>query len=162
MGRTHTHTVVWEEWIAPAEWAHLSGLERMQKAIEAKAPRAPIAALMDMRMTAVEEGVCRFDAWPGPQHVNPIGVVHGGFAATVMDAACWTAVMTTNAPGETHTTLDLKVNYTRAITPQTGPVRCEARIINRGGRLAIAEAKLADNDGRLLAHATSTLMIIRN
>ena len=92
----------------------------------------------------------------------PIGVVHGGFAATVMDAACWTAVMTTNAPGETHTTLDLKVNYTRAITPETGPVRCEGRIINRGGRLAIAEARLADNNGKLLAHATSTLMIIRN
>jgi uncharacterized protein (TIGR00369 family) len=162
MGKTHTHPVVWEEWVAPAEWAHLSGLERMRKAIATKAPRAPIAALMDMRMTEAEEGVCRFDAWPGPQHVNPIGVVHGGFAATVLDAACWTAVMTTNAAGETHTTLDLKVNYVRAITPETGPVICEARIVNRGGRIALSEAKLTDRDGKLLAHATSTLMIIRS
>ncbi len=162
MGKTHTHPVVWEEWIAPAEWAHLSGLERMQKAIESKAPRAPIAALIDMRMTEVEEGVCRFDAWPGPQHVNPIGVVHGGFAATVLDAACWTAVMTTNAAGETHTTLDLKVNYVRAITPETGAVMCEGRVVNRGGRIALSEAKLTDKDGRLLAHATSTLMIIKS
>lgn len=156
------HTVVWEEWVAPAEWAHLSGLERMRKALETKAPRAPIAALIDMRMTDVEEGGCRFDAWPGPQHVNPIGVVHGGFAATVLDATCWTAVMTTNAPGETHTTLDLKVNFSRAITPETGVVQCDGRVINRGGRIALSEAKLTDKAGRLLAHATSTLMIIKS
>jgi uncharacterized protein (TIGR00369 family) len=162
MGKTHSHPVVWEEWIAPAEWAHLSGLERMRKAIETKAPRAPIAALIDMLMTGAEEGVCRFDAWPGPQHVNPIGVVHGGFAATVLDAACWTAVMTTNAAGETHTTLDLKVNYVRAITPETGVVQCEGRVVNRGGRIALAEAKMTDKDGKLLAHATSTLMIIKS
>src|SRR5262245_49658805 len=78
MGKQHTHPVVWEEWIAPPEWAHLSGLERMRKAIETDAPRAPIAALIDMKMTGAEEGSCHFDAWPGPQHVNPIGVVHGG------------------------------------------------------------------------------------
>jgi uncharacterized protein (TIGR00369 family) len=161
MGK-HTHPVVWEDWVAPPEWAHLSGLEWMRKAIEAQTPRSPIAALIDMRMTAVEEGVCRFDAWPGPQHVNPIGVVHGGFAAAVLDAACWTAVMTTNAAGETHTTLDLKVNFVRAITPGTGPVVCEGRVVNRGGRIALAEAKVTDKDGKLLAHATSTLMIIRS
>ena len=162
MGKQHTHTVVWEEWIAPAEWGRLSGLERMRKAIETQAPRAPIAALIDMKMTEAEEGRCRFDAWPGLQHVNPIGVVHGGFAATVLDAACWTAVMTSNAAGETHTTLDLKVNYVRAITPDAGPVVCEGHVVNRGGRIALAEAKLVDKDGRLLAHATSTLMIIKS
>jgi uncharacterized protein (TIGR00369 family) len=162
MGKQHTHPVDWEEWVAPAEWAHLSGLERMRKAIETGAPRAPIAALIDMRMVEADEGFCRFDAWPGPQHVNPIGVVHGGFAATVLDAACWTAVMTTNAPGETHTTLDLKVNYVRAITPETGPVVCDGRVVNRGGRIALAEAKMMDKNGKLLAHATSTLMIIRS
>ncbi|HEX5007795.1 MAG TPA: PaaI family thioesterase [Hyphomonadaceae bacterium] len=162
MDRTQSHTVTWEQWAPPPEWAQLSGLEQMRKAIEARAPRAPIAALLDMRMTSVEEGVCRFDAWPGPQHVNPIGVVHGGFAATVLDAACWTAVMTTNGPGETHTTLDLKVNYVRAITPETGPVVCDGRVVNRGGRIALAEAKIMDKNGKLLAHATSTLMIIRS
>lgn len=162
MGATHSHTVAWEEWTAPAEWAHLSGLEWMRKAIEIQAPRAPIAALINMRVMEVDEGRCRFDAWPGPQHVNPIGVVHGGFAATVLDAACWTAVMTTNAPGESHTTLDLKVNYVRAITPHTGAVHCEGRVVYRGGRTALAEASLADKDRKLLAHATSTLMIVRS
>ena len=162
MGKQHTHPVVWEEWVAPSEWAHLSGLERMRKAIETRAPRAPIAALIDMRMVEADEGFCRFDAWPGPQHVNPIGVVHGGFAATVLDAACWTAVMTTNAAGETHTTLDLKVNYVRAIMPETGPVVCDGRVVNRGGRIALAEAKMMGKDGKLLAHATSTLMVIKS
>jgi uncharacterized protein (TIGR00369 family) len=162
MSKEHTHTVTWQEFIAPAEWAHLSGLARMKQAIETKAPRAPIAALLDMRMVEVGEGYCRFDAWPGPQHVNPIGVVHGGFAATIMDAACWTAVMTTNGPGETHTTLDLTVSYTRPITPQMGQVVCDGHVINRGGRIALTEAKLKSLDGGLLAHATSTLMIIKS
>ncbi|MDP3736526.1 MAG: PaaI family thioesterase [Hyphomonadaceae bacterium] len=162
MAKTHTHTITWQEFIAPPEWAHLSGLDRMKQAIETKAPRAPIAALLDMRMVEVGEGYCRFDAWPGPQHVNPIGVVHGGFAATVMDAACWTAVMTTNAPGETHTTLDLKVNYTRAIMPDMGQVVCDGHVVNRGARIVLAEAKVKSLDGKLLAHATSTLMIIKS
>lgn len=162
MARTHSHAVVWEEFTAPPEWAHLSGLEWLKRAIETNAPRAPIAALLDMRMIDAGEGYCRFDAWPGPQHVNPIGVVHGGFAATLMDAACWTAVMTTNAAGETHTTLDLTVSYTRAITPQMGQVVCDGHVINRGSRIALAEAKVKSLDGKLLAHATSTLMIIKS
>ncbi len=161
MAKTHTHEISWEEFSPPAEWSGLSGLEWMRAAIAAKAPRAPIAALIDMRMTQADEGFCRFDAWPGPQHVNPIGVVHGGFAATVLDAACWTAVMTLSPAGETCTTLELKTSYTRPITPATGVVTCEGRVIHRGRSTALSEAKMMDKDGKLLAHATSTLMIIK-
>ena len=161
MSGTHNHTITWEEFTYPPEWMKLPGLERLQKALAAGAPRAPIAALMDIRLTGVEAGVARFDGWPGPQHVNPIGLVHGGFAATLMDAACWTAAQTTMNPGEVPTTMDLKANFLRPITAVSGRVVCEGRVINRGGRMALTEAKVLDNDGALLAHATSTLMVMR-
>jgi uncharacterized protein (TIGR00369 family) len=161
MSKTHTHPITWEEFSPPPEWAKMPGLEWLRDAIASGAPRAPIAALIDMRMTGADEGVCRFEARPGPQHVNPIGVVHGGFAATVLDAACWTAVMTLSAAGESCTTLELKTSYVRAMTPATGVVACEARVIHRGRSTALAEAKMMDGQGKLLAHATSTLMILR-
>jgi uncharacterized protein (TIGR00369 family) len=125
------------------------------------APRAPIAALMDIRLLSVEFGAAYFEGLPGPQHVNPIGLVHGGFAATLMDAACWTAAQTTMNAGEVPTTLELKVNYVRAINPGSGKVTCEGRIINRGARMALTEAKVLDKDSKLLAHATSTLLIMK-
>jgi uncharacterized protein (TIGR00369 family) len=161
MSGTQNHTVTWEEFTDPPEWMGLPGLERLRKALAAGAPRAPIAALMDIRLTGVEAGVARFDGWPGAQHVNPIGLVHGGFAATLMDAACWTAAQTTMNPGEVPTTMDLKVNFLRPITADSGRLICEGRVINRGGRMALTEAKVLDKDDNLLAHATSTLMVLK-
>jgi acyl-coenzyme A thioesterase PaaI-like protein len=145
MTKTHTHTVTWEEATYPPEWMQLSGLERLQKALAAGIPRAPIAALIDMKLVSVEAGVAHFDAWPGPQHVNPIGIVHGGFAATLMDAACWTAGL----------------SYTRAIMATSPEVKCEARVIHRGGRTVLTEAKVFDKDAKILAHATSTLLVLK-
>jgi uncharacterized protein (TIGR00369 family) len=161
MTKNHTHTVTWEEATYPPEWMQLPGLERLQKALAAGIPRAPIAALIDMKLVSVEAGVAHFDAWPGPQHVNPIGIVHGGFAATLMDAACWTAGQTTMGPGEVPTTLELKVSYIRAIMATSPEVKCEARVIHRGGRTVLTEAKVFDRDTKLLAHATSTLLVLK-
>jgi uncharacterized protein (TIGR00369 family) len=161
MGETHTHTITWEEFTHPPEWTALPGLERIQKALAMEAPRAPIAALMDIRLVSVEFGVAYFEGRPGQQHVNPIGLVHGGFAATLMDAACWTAAQTTMNPGEVPTTLELKLNYTRAIAPTSGMVTCEGRVLNRGARMALTEAKVLDKNGKLLAHATSTLLVMK-
>jgi uncharacterized protein (TIGR00369 family) len=161
MARTHSHTITWEEFTHPPEWLQLPGLERLQKALAAGAPRAPIAALMDIRLVSVEPGACRFEGQPGPQHVNPIGLVHGGFTATLLDAACWTAAQTTMNPGEVPTTLDIKVAYTRAIMANAGAVACEARVINRGARIVLTESTVLDKAGKLLAHATSTLMVLK-
>ncbi len=161
MAQTHSHTITWEEFTHPPEWLQLRGLVRLQKALAAGAPRAPIAALMDIRLLSVEQGVCHFEGFPGPQHVNPIGLVHGGFAATLMDAACWTAAQTTMNPGEVPTTLELKVGYTRAVMADSGAVACEGRVINRGARIVLAESKVSDKAGKLLAHATSTLMVLK-
>lgn len=156
-----SYTASWEEFTHPPEWLALPGLERIQKALAMNAPRAPIAALMDIRLLSVEFGVAQFEGHPGEQHVNPIGVVHGGFAATLMDAACWTAAQTTMNAGEVPTTLELKVNYARAILPATGRVACEGRVINRGGRMVLTESKVLDKDAKLLAHATSTLLVMK-
>jgi uncharacterized protein (TIGR00369 family) len=133
----------------------------MQRALEGNAVRSPIAALIDMKLVACGPGEAVMEAYPGVQHVNPINIVHGGFAATVLDAAIWSAVQTTSPPGETVTTLELKVSYARAMTPATGPVRATGRLINRGGRIALAEGDLRDKDGKILAHATSTLMVLK-
>src|SRR5919107_950866 len=100
-------------------------------------------------------------ATPGPQHFNPIGTVHGGLAATLLDSAMGCAVHTTLPAGAGYTTLEIKVNYVRALTAGTGGVRCEARVIHVGGRTATAEGKVLDAAGKLYAHATTTCIIFR-
>jgi len=156
-----THTVAWEEFAWPAEWGQLSGLERMKTALAAKAPRSPIAALMDIGNMDVGEGYAKFYGNPGPQHTNPVGGVHGSFAAALLDSACWTAAMTAMEAGEVPTTLDIKISYARPMTAKTGQVTCEGRLIHRGRSTALTEAKLMDGAGKLLAHATSTLMVLK-
>ncbi len=161
MPLTHTHTVKWDVPDAPPDLRGLSGLEIMQRALGSGEVRSPIAALMDMKLVSCGPGEAVMEAYPGVQHVNPINIVHGGFAATVLDAAVWSAVQTMSPPGETVTTLELKVSYARAMTPATGPVRATGRLIHRGGRIALAEGDLRDTDGKILAHATSTLMVLK-
>ena len=156
-----THTVTWEEFTPPPEWAQMTGLERMKSALATKAPRSPIAALMDIGTHEVAEGYARLDGRPGPQHTNPVGGVHGSFAAAVLDSACWMAAMTAMGVGEIPTTLELKISYTRPISIKAGVVNCEGKLIHRGGRTAITEARLIDSEGKLLAHATSTLMVLK-
>jgi len=97
---------------------------------------------------------------PGERHYNPLGTVHGGIAATLLDSAMGVAVHTTLDEGQTYTTLELNVNYVGAMTQDTGPVVATGSVIHRGGRVATAEARLTDADGRLLAHGTSTCLIL--
>jgi uncharacterized protein (TIGR00369 family) len=97
---------------------------------------------------------------PAECHYNPLGIVHGGFAATLLDAAMGSAVHSTLEAGHGYTTIELKVNYVRALTEQTGPVRCEGRIIHRGKQIVTVEAKMADGLQKLYAHATSTCMVL--
>jgi len=123
-------------------------------------PVAPIAELVGFDLVELGEGRASFELDPGERHYNPLGTVHGGIAATLLDSAMGCAVHTTLGEGEAYTTLELKVNFVRAITEATGRVVATGSVIHRGGRVATAEARLTDEDGRLLAHATSTCLIM--
>ena len=157
-----TRTVSWEDPKALAEAARgLTGLEFLRKVVSGELPPPPIGALMNFGLAELSEGRAVFTVEPAEFHYNPIGVVHGGLAATLLDSAMGCAVHTTLPAGAGYTTLEIKVNYVRALTVETGPVRCEARVIHVGGRTATAEGKLLDAGGKLYAHATTTCMIFR-
>ena len=155
-----SHTVTWDPPSEGPRGPALSGLEALRRSLAEGRRRSPISTLMDFDLTGVEHGRVVFEGRPGVQHYNPINIVHGGFAATLMDAALWSAVQSTLEAGQGCTTLDLKVNYFRPITVATGVVTCTARVVNRGGRTAYAEAEVKDAAGKLYAHATSSLMIV--
>ena len=140
----------------------MSGLEFMKAVFEGRLPPPPIAATMDFAGAEAEEGRVVFVGEPREFLYNPIGVVHGGFAMTLLDSAMGCAVQTVLAQGEGYTSLETSVNFVRPITMETGRVRCEASILHRGGRIATAEGKLiAEKTGKLLAHGTTTCLIMR-
>ena len=139
----------------------MTGLELLRAIAAGDAPGAPIAELMGFEPVEAEEGRVLFAAVPGPQHYNPIGTVHGGLAATLLDSAMGCAVHTTLPEGTGYTTLELKVNFTRPITSDTGRVLCEGTVVHRGGRVATAEGRvIAEGSGKLLAHGTTTCLIL--
>ena len=160
--RTRTRTVSWEDPRALAEAGRgLSGLEYLQKIVAGELPRPPISALLDFGLAELGEGHAVFTVEPAEYHYNPIGVVHGGLAATLLDSAMGCAIHSTLPAGAGYTTLEIKVNYIRALTAGTGTVRAEARVIHVGGRTATAEGKVLDAAGKLYAHATTTCIIFR-
>lgn len=136
----------------------LDGLGQLQALIEADTP-PPIARTLDFALVEVERGRAVFEGHPDRKVYNPIGSVHGGYAATLLDSACGCAAHTMLAAGQGYTTLELKVAYHRALTEASGPVRAEGCILSFGRRTAFAEAKLTDATGRLCASATSTLLV---
>lgn len=137
-----------------------TGLEQM-RALMQRDRRAPgIGQALDFSLVEVEEGRVVFESTPGPHVYNPIGSVHGGFAATLLDSACGCAVHTKLNAAQGYTTLELKVAYHRGMSAKTGPVRAEGRVVSIGRRAAFAEATLKDADGRLYASATSTLLVM--
>jgi uncharacterized protein (TIGR00369 family) len=139
----------------------MSGLEFLKAVFEGKLPPPPIAATMDFTGAEAEEGRAVFVGEPGEFLYNPIGVVHGGFAMTILDSAMGCAVQSTLAAGERYTSLETSVNFVRPITTETGRVRCEGVVLHRGGKIATAEGKLvAEKTGKLLAHGTTTCLII--
>ena len=162
MSNSRTRTITWED---PRALAHaasgLSGLEYLQKIVAGELPPPPIGVLMDFRIAELSEGRAVFLVNPAEYHYNPIGVVHGGLAATLLDSAMGCAVHSTLPAGAGYTTLEIKVNYIRPMSAETGEVRCEANIIHAGGRTATAEGKVLDQDGKLYAHGTTTCMIFR-
>ena len=136
-----------------------SGLELLQRLLAGDYPAPAIAAVLNFALVEVSEGVAVFEGVPGERHLNPLGGVHGGWAASILDSALGCAVHATLASGEAYTTAEFKVNLTRPITPRTGLVRCEGKVIHRGRTLAVSEARLTDSAGKLLAFGTETCSI---
>jgi uncharacterized protein (TIGR00369 family) len=136
-----------------------SGLDFLQGVIDGRHPAPPIAQTLGFALVAVEKGRAIFEGTPQHKHYNPIGVVHGGFAMTLLDSALGCAVHTTLDKGDAYTTLEIKVNLVRPLTKDTGLIRAEGRILHRGRTLGTAEGEIKDAGGKLYAHATTTCMI---
>lgn len=150
-------------WTNPMDLAEAargrSGVDFMRAILLGELPPPPIAATLGFEIVSVEEGQVVFTITPGEHLYNPIGVVHGGVAATMLDTVTGCAVHTTLPTGTGYTSLDLSVKYLRPLTADTGPVRGIGRVISRGRRTALAEGELRDAADRLLAHGTSSCMI---
>jgi len=137
----------------------LSGLEFMTGLTEGRFPPPPIAVLMNFSVVEIAEGRAVFAASPSADHYNPLGGVHGGYISTLLDSCMGCAVHTRLKAGQGYTTLELKVNFIRGVTAETGEVRAEGKVIHVGGQTATAEGRLVDSRGRLLAHGTTTCLI---
>jgi uncharacterized protein (TIGR00369 family) len=137
----------------------MSGLDFLQAIVTGKLPAPPIAATLGFALTEVSEGYARFEMTPAFKHYNPIGVVHGGVAATLLDSCMSCAVQTMVPVGTGYTTLEIKINFVRALTDKTGPIRAEARTLHVGRRAGTAEGKIHDANGTLYAHGTTTCII---
>ena len=159
---TRTRTIAWQDPMASAAaGAEMKGIDYMRALAAGELPAPPIAVLLNMGPVEVEPGHAVFEGAPGEEHYNPIGVVHGGYAATLLDSALGCAVHTTLERGEAYTTLTLEVKMVRPVTADIELVRAEAEVLYRGRRQATAQAKLTDGStGKLLAHGTATCMII--
>jgi uncharacterized protein (TIGR00369 family) len=156
-------TISWEDpFTVPRAAAGRSGLEVLKEMFEGRLPPPPITQTLGFAGVHVEEGKAVFEGEPGEHLYNPIGVVHGGFAMTLLDSAMGCAVHTTLAAGERYTTLEVTTNFVRPITGDTGRVRCEGVVVHRGGTVATAEGRLiAVDSGKLLAHGTTTCLIFK-
>ena len=139
---------------------HLSGVEQLRLAFQGEENTAPIARTLDYRLTEVEAGRVVFEGTPTRAVYNPIGTVHGGWMATLLDSACACAVHSMLQPGQGYTTLELKTVFHRALTEGV-PVRAEGRIVQVGRRAGFAEADLRGLDGKLYATATSTCLVMQ-
>lgn len=139
--------------------AHHSGLELLQRVVDGRYPAAPIGLALAFALEEVSPGRAVFRGMPDERHLNPLGGVHGGWTATIMDSALACAVQTLLEKGEAYTTAEFKVNLIRPITTRTGLVTCEGTVVHRGRTTAVSEARLVDGDGKLLAFGTETCTI---
>jgi uncharacterized protein (TIGR00369 family) len=137
----------------------MSGLEFVRGLVDGTLPLNPMAELLGYDIVAVEPGRVTVIAEPAVRHFNPAGTVHGGLAATMLDSCMGLAVQSMLDKGLFSTTLEFKVSFVRPITPETGTITAEGAVINCGRRIGIAEGRLTDNRGRLLAHGTTTCLI---
>jgi uncharacterized protein (TIGR00369 family) len=159
---TSSRTITWQDpTVSAAAGAQMAGLDYVRAIQTGEIPPPPIAVVMNYSIAELEEGRAVFEGQPGEEHYNPIGVVHGGYAATILDSALGCAVHTTCPVGVGYTSQTLEVKYLRPITRDTGTVRCEADVVYRGRKTASSEARLTEaKSGKLLATGTSTCLIL--
>ena len=161
MQPSRERTITWEDPApAAARGRELSGLDYMRAIIAGDVPQPPIAVLLGFEIVEVDEGRAVFAVTPREFHYNPIGVVHGGLAATLLDSAMGCAVHSMLPAGTAYTTLEVKVNFARAITRDTGRIRCEGKVVHGGRTVATADGRVyAEATGKLLAHGTTTCLL---
>ncbi len=156
----NTKTIRWVDPLPQAAQAlSMSGIDYLRAILAGDIPGAPIASHINMDFVSVDPGTVVMGATPDESHYNPIGSVHGGFFATLLDSVCGCAVQTTLPAGTAYTSLDLNVSFLRSITAETGRVVATGRVTKPGSRAAFVEADIRDTDGRLLATATSTCLV---
>jgi len=152
------------QWADPAALAAagraMTGIDFLRAMRDGDLPAPPIAVLLGFRLTEVEPGHVVFECTPGEQHYNPIGVVHGGLAMTLLDSAMGCCVQTRVPAGSGYTTLEAKTNLVRAITDKTGRLRAIGKVVHIGSRIATAEGRLEDASGKLYAHASTTCIVL--
>jgi len=158
---TRTLQVSWEDPVALAQAGRsMSGIDFLRAIRDGKLPHPPICGLLGYRLTEVERGHVVFEIAPAEQHYNPIGVVHGGIAMTLLDSAMGCAVQTAMPAGGGYTTLEAKTNLVRAITGDTGRLRAIGKLVHVGKRIATAEGRFEDASGKLYAHASTTCIVL--
>lgn len=140
--------------------AGMSGLDLLRAAMNGTLPSPPIAGTCHFTLAAVEKGRVVFEGVPSMKFYNPLGTVHGGWIATLLDSALGCAVHTMLAPGQTYTTTSMTINFVRPVFEATGRLRCEGVAIHTGSRLATSEARLTDSAGKLIAHGVETCMVM--
>jgi uncharacterized protein (TIGR00369 family) len=145
---------------APEQVRGLTGRQVLQAMIDGELPAPPIARTLGFDLVEVGDGFAAFEGDTGPHLLNPLGTVHGGWALTLIDSAAGCAGATLLPEGVSYTTVETKANFVRPILPGTGRVRCEATAVGRGRRIISCEAKVTSADGKLLAHGTSTLLVL--
>jgi len=143
------------------ERQRMTGLEYMRRVMTGEVPPSGMVQLMNFKLVEVSEGRAVFTIKPDERHYNGLGIAHGGLAATLLDSATGCAINTMMPAGRIFTTLEMKINYVRPMARETGEVRCEANVIHVGGRIATAEGRIVDCDGKLYAHGTATCMLFR-
>jgi uncharacterized protein (TIGR00369 family) len=146
--------------VTPTEiMASMTGIDFVRAIFSGKLPAPPIMQTIEPFDSTAEPGIVVMHSTPGFRHYNPIGSVHGGYAATLLDSVMGLAVHTMLPPGTGYTTLEFKISFIKGMTENTGTVRSEGRTLNVGRRTATAEARITDAKGRLLAHATTTCLV---
>ncbi len=144
----------------PQEAAQLSGKALLQAIIDGRLPQAPISQTMAFWIVEVGDGCAAFEGEPGPQLLNPMGTVHGGWALTLIDSVAGCAGLSLLPAGVGYTTVETKGNFSRPIMHNTGRVRAQAQVVSQGRQIISVEAKVLGPDGKVLSHGTSTLMVL--
>ncbi len=158
-----TRTFTWDDPMRSAEAARtMSGIDFLRAMVNGEIPVPPMAMTLDFQLLEVEPGRAVFGCEPAEFHYNPIGVVHGGLASTILDSAMGCAIHSTLPAGTGYTTIELHVNLLRPLTRDIGLVRCEAEVIHLGRQVATAQGRLLDANGKLYAHGTTTCMIFQS